>query len=44
MPALSRPISSLMGSTKHAASCPNGVPAPVNVGEFGKKRNSVRSL
>ena len=27
-----------MGRTKHAASCPSGVPAPVNVGELGKKR------
>ena len=33
---LSLPISSSIASTKHAASCPSGVPAPVNVGEFGK--------
>ena len=36
MPSLAFPISSEIGSTKHAASCPNGVPAPVNVGLFGK--------
>ena len=29
LPAGSRPISSLIGSTKQAASCPSGVPAPV---------------
>ncbi len=31
------PKSSSTGSTKQAANCPRGVPAPVNVGEFGKK-------
>ena len=30
------PRSSSMGKTKHAANCPKGVPAPVNVGELGK--------
>jgi hypothetical protein len=31
-------MSSLIGSTKQAANWPKGVPAPVKVGEFGKKR------
>ena len=31
-------MSSETGSTKQAANCPKGVPAPVNVGEFGKNR------
>ena len=38
MPSDSRPISSEIGSTKQAASCPSGVPAPVKVGELGRKR------
>ena len=37
IPAESLPMSSVMGSTKQAASCPSGVPAPVKVGEFGKE-------
>ncbi len=38
MPAEHRPISSSIGSTKQAANWPKGVPAPVKVGELGKKR------
>ena len=33
-----------MGSTKQAASCPSGVPAPVKVGELGKKRLAGEQL
>src|SRR3989304_9371570 len=44
IPPDSRPRSSLIGRTKQAASCPNGVPAPVHVGELGTKRKSARSL
>ena len=29
-------MSSDIGSTKQAANCPKGVPAPVKVGEFGE--------
>jgi len=36
IPSFSLPKSSDIGSTKQAANCPSGVPAPVNVGEFGK--------
>jgi hypothetical protein len=43
MPDSSRPMSSVMGSTKQAASWPSGVPAPVKVGELGKKRLEVSS-
>jgi len=43
MPAGSRPMSSLIGRTKQAASWPRGVPAPVKVGELGKKALLVSS-
>jgi hypothetical protein len=36
-------MSSLIGRTKHAASCPRGVPAAVKVGELGKKRRLVNN-
>jgi hypothetical protein len=36
-------IESSTGRTKHAESCPPGVPAFIRVGEFGRKRRSERS-
>ena len=36
-----RSVTTRMFSVKHAANCPNGVPAPVKVGELGMNRNRV---
>jgi len=44
MPSGERPISSEIGSTKQAASWPKGVPAPVKVGELGKKDLETSAL